>query len=34
MVVVNGPIRHEIGMNSGTGAMGPFNRANATIGRA
>jgi len=34
MVVVNGPIRHEIGMNCGTGAMGPFNRANATIGRA
>jgi hypothetical protein len=34
MVVVNGPIRHEIGMNSGVGAMGPFNRANATIGRA
>jgi hypothetical protein len=34
MVVVNGPVRHEIGMNSGTGAMGPFNRANATIGRA
>jgi hypothetical protein len=34
MVVVNGPIRHEIGMNWGTGAMGPFNRANATIGRA
>jgi hypothetical protein len=34
MVVVNGPIRHEIGMNSGTGAMGPYNHANATIGRA
>lgn len=34
MVVVNGPIRHEIGMNSGIGAMGPFNHANATIGRA
>jgi hypothetical protein len=34
MVVVNGPIRHEIGMNAGTGAMGPFNHANATIGRA
>jgi hypothetical protein len=34
MVVVNGPIRHEIGMNSGVGAMGPYNRANATIGRA
>jgi hypothetical protein len=34
MVVVNGPIRHEIGMNAGIGAMGPYNHANATIGRA
>ena len=34
MAVVNGPIRHEIGMNSGLGAMGPYNHANATIGRA
>ncbi|MCR2810521.1 MULTISPECIES: hypothetical protein [unclassified Microbacterium] len=34
MVVVNGPIRAEIGMNSGIGALGPYNRANATIGRA
>jgi hypothetical protein len=34
MVVVNGPIRDEIRMNSGIGAMGPFNEANATIGRA
>jgi hypothetical protein len=34
MVVVNGPIRHEISMNSGIGAMGPYNHANATIGRA
>jgi len=32
--VVNGPIRDEIGMNSGIGAMGPYNHANATIGRA
>ena len=32
--IVNGPIRHEIGMNSGIGAMGPYNHANATIGRA
>ena len=32
--VVNGPIRHEIGMNCGTGALGPYNHANATIGRA
>ena len=34
MVVVNGPIRDELGMNSGIGAMGPYNHANATIGRA
>lgn len=34
MVIVNGPIRKEIGMNAGIGAFGPFNRANATIGRA
>jgi hypothetical protein len=32
--VVNGPIRNEIGMSSGIGAMGPYNHANATIGRA
>jgi hypothetical protein len=34
MAVVNGPIRRELGMNAGIGAMGPFNHANATIGRA
>ena len=34
MAVVNGPIRHEIEMNAGIGAMGPYNRANAVIGRA
>ena len=34
IAIVNGPIRNEIGMNSGTGAMGPYNHANATIGRA
>lgn len=34
MVLVNGPIRHEINMNWGIGAMGPYNHANATIGRA
>ncbi len=34
MVVVNGPIRNELGMNCGIGAMGPYNHANATIGRA
>src|SRR5262245_15632874 len=32
--VVNGPIRNEIAMNSGIGALGPYNHANATIGRA
>lgn len=32
--VVNGPIRGEIGMNAGIGAMGPYNHANMTIGRA
>jgi hypothetical protein len=34
MTVVNGPIRQQIGMNCGIGAMGPYNHANATIGRA
>lgn len=34
MVVVNGPIREEIKMNSGIGALGPFNEANAVIGRS
>jgi hypothetical protein len=34
MAVVNGPIRDQIKMNYGIGAMGPFNDANATIGRA
>ena len=34
LVVVNGPIRDEIAMNSGIGALGPYNHANATIGRA
>jgi hypothetical protein len=34
MVVVNGPIRQALRMNSGLGALGPFNHANATIGRA
>ncbi|HWM45883.1 MAG TPA: UGSC family (seleno)protein [Xanthobacteraceae bacterium] len=32
--IVNGPIRNEIGMDSGIGVMGPYNHANATIGRA
>ncbi len=34
MAVVNGPVRRELGMNAGIGAMGPYNHANATIGRA
>lgn len=34
MAVVNGPIRHDLEMNCGIGAMGPYNHANATIGRA
>src|SRR6185503_3730851 len=34
LVAVNGPIRAEIGMNAGVGALGPYNHANATIGRA
>lgn len=34
MAVVNGPIRGEIDMNWGMGALGPYNHANATIGRA
>jgi hypothetical protein len=33
MQVVNGPIRKELDMNSGTYALGPGNRANAVIGR-
>jgi len=34
VIVVNGPIRDRIGMNAGVNALGPGNRANATIGRA
>jgi len=34
LLVVNGPVARAIGMNGGTGAFGPGNRANATIGRA
>jgi hypothetical protein len=33
-LVINGPIRDEIGLNSGIGAMGPYAHANTTIGRA
>ena len=34
ILIVNGPIRQRIGMNSGVNALGQGNRANATIGRA
>jgi hypothetical protein len=34
LIVVNGPVRDELGMNSGMGVLGPGNRANLTIGRA
>lgn len=34
MSVINGPIRHEIDMNCGIGALGPYSHANATIGRS
>jgi hypothetical protein len=34
MVVVSGPIAKELGMNSGIGALGPFNESNAVIGRS
>jgi hypothetical protein len=33
-ILVNGPIRNEIGMNYGMGALGPYSRVNAVIGRA
>ena len=34
LVIVNGPIRREIGVNCGPNACGQGTRANATIGRA
>ncbi|MCP5345461.1 MAG: thioredoxin family protein [Gammaproteobacteria bacterium] len=34
LVIVNGPIAKQIGMNSGINALGQGNRANATIGRS
>jgi hypothetical protein len=34
VVVVNGPIRREIGMNARGNALGQGNRANSSIGRA
>ena len=34
LVIVNGPIRTSLGVNSGAGVFGPGPRSNATIGRA
>jgi hypothetical protein len=34
MLLVNGPIRKQIGVNSGIGALGPTAEANSVIGRA
>ncbi len=34
VIIVNGPIRHAIGINSGMNCLGQGTRANATIGRA
>ncbi|MEY2454973.1 MAG: hypothetical protein QOK06_67 [Acidimicrobiaceae bacterium] len=34
VVIVNGPIRERIAMNSGVNVLGQGNRANSTIGRA
>ncbi|MDA1257197.1 MAG: hypothetical protein O3C10_05055 [Chloroflexi bacterium] len=34
MIIVNGPIATDLGMNSGVSVFGPGNRANASIGRA
>lgn len=33
-IIVNGPIKDEIGFNCSTGCLGPGNLANATLGRA
>lgn len=34
IVIVNGPARDRLGLNSGMGALGPGTRSNSTIGRA
>jgi hypothetical protein len=34
VIIVNGPVARKLRMNWGIGALGPDNRANATIGRA
>lgn len=33
MILVNGPIREELGMNYGGNAMGPHNEVNSVVGR-
>jgi hypothetical protein len=33
MIVVNGPVRKQLGMNSGVAVMGPYSEANSVIGR-
>ena len=34
MLIVNGPVVHQLGLNAGANALGPGTRANAGIGRA
>lgn len=34
LLIINGPIRHTLGLNSGSNLFGPGCRPNATIGRA
>ena len=34
MLIVNGPVVHRLGLNTGANALGPGTRANASIGRA
>ena len=34
LLIVNGPVTKELGINSRNNLFGPGNRANATIGRA
>ena len=34
LIIVNGPVAAQVGINSGANALGPGVRANATIGRA
>lgn len=33
-LIINGPVRRELGMNAASNVLGPGNRVNATIGRA